>query len=196
MRAGLDRETIIKAAAGIADKEGAASVTLKTLANKLGVRSPSLYKHFSGGLDELNTELMLYGWRTLEEEIANAAIGRSRDDAIIAICNSYRNFAYEHRGMLEAMQWYNMYSSQEHLQATQGIMDILFRVLEAYDLENEQKVHCIRMLRGFLQGFLSIETHNGFGDPASLDDTFSFSVQTILNGIRDMQEGTQNDTTA
>ena len=65
MKAGLDKKTIIEAAANIADKEGIANVTLKVLANELEVKSPSLYKHFSGGLDELNKELMLYGWRSL-----------------------------------------------------------------------------------------------------------------------------------
>lgn len=66
MKVGLDKKTIIEAAANMADERGIANVTLKVLATELGVKSPSLYKHFSGGLDELNKELMLYGWRLLE----------------------------------------------------------------------------------------------------------------------------------
>lgn len=187
MRAGLDQKTILETAAAIADREGIANVTLKRLATELGVKSPSLYKHFRGGLDELNTELMLYGWRSLEHEITNAAIGKAADDAIIAICHAYRNFVFRRKGLFEAMQWYNMYHSEEHLQATQKTIGILFQVLEAYGVSEDQKVHCVRMLRGFLQGFSAIECHGGFGDPTPPKDSFDFALKTIVNGIRNLQ---------
>ena len=190
MKAGLDKAKIIETAANIADEKGIAYVTLKVLATELGVKSPSLYKHFNGGLDELNKELMLYGWRCLESEISRAAIGKAKDDAIIAICHVYRNFVAEHKGLFGAMQWYNMYQAEEHLQATQGTVSILFQVLEAYGLTEEQKVHIVRMLRGFLQGFAAIESHGGYGNPIPVDDTFDFAIKTILNGIRDLRGGT------
>lgn len=59
-RAGLDRRTLVIAAAEIADHEGIEAVTLAALANKLGVRSPSLYNHING-LQELRTQLAIYG---------------------------------------------------------------------------------------------------------------------------------------
>lgn len=78
------------------------------------------------------------------------------------------------------------------MRATQGIVDVLFRVLEAYGLTEEQKVHCVRMLRSFLQGFSAIESHGGFGNPAPTDDTFDFALQTMLDGIRNLQGGAQS----
>ena len=190
MKVGLDKKKIIEAAADMADEKGFANVTLKVLAEELGIKPPSLYKHFSGGLDELNKELMLYGWRSLESEITRAAIGKAKDDAIIAICYAYRNFVAKHKGLFEAFQWYNMYQSKKHLEATQGTISVLFQVLEAYGLEEEQKVHIVRMLRGFLQGFTAIESHGGYGHRTSINDTFDFALNTILNGIRDLQGGT------
>lgn len=77
MKVGLDKKKIIEAAADMADEKGIANVTLKVLATEFGIKPPSLYKHFSGGLDELNKELMLYGWRSLESEITRAAIGKA-----------------------------------------------------------------------------------------------------------------------
>lgn len=188
MKAGLDRKKIIGKAAEIADQKGIANVTLKLLAEELGIKPPSLYKHFSGGLEELNKELMLFGWRSLESDITKAAVGKAKDDAVKAICLSYRSFAAAHKGLFEAMQWYNMYQSEEYLMATRETVHILFQVLDAYGLSEKQKVHFVRMLRGFLQGFSSIENHGGYGNPASLDDTFDFALETILNGIRDSKE--------
>lgn len=189
MKAGLNKKTIIEAAARIADENGLANVTLKTLANTLRVKAPSLYKHFSGGLDELNKELMLYGWHSLEGEITKLAIGKAKDDAIIAVCYAYRNFVTMHKGLFDAMQWYNMYQSEEHLRASQGTISVLFQVLESYGLTEEQKVHCVRMLRSFLQGFSAIESHGGFGSPTPTDVSFDFALKTILSGIRDLQRG-------
>lgn len=189
MRVGLDKNTILKTAANMADTNGIASVTLKALAEELGIKSPSLYKHISG-LDELNKELMLYGWKALEQDIIKASIGKAKDDAIIAICWTYRNYVTLHPGLYEAMQWYNMYLSEEHLNATEGIISVIFQVLDAYNLTEEQKVHIVRMLRGFLQGFLTIESHGGYGNPQPIDDSFNFALKTILNGIRDLQGGT------
>lgn len=191
MKIGLDRKTIIEAAANMADERGIANVTLKLLAAELGVKSPSLYKHFNGGLDELNKELMLYGWCFLEQKITKAAIGKSKDDAIIAICFAYRRFVAEHKGLFEAMQWYNMYQSEEHLQATQGMVSVFFQVLDAYELSEIQKVHIVRMFRGFLQGFSSIESHGGYGNPLSINDSFDFALKTILKGIHDLQGETE-----
>lgn len=182
---GLDKKVILDTATRMADEEGIANVTLKSLAEKLGVKSPSLYKHISG-LDELNKELMLYGWNLLEKEIMKATIGKAKDDAIIAFCYTFRNFVASHRGLFEAMQWYNMYQTNEYLQATEGLVSVLFQVLDAYDLMEEQKVHVVRMLRGFLQGFSTIESHNGFGNPLSIEDTFHLSLKIILDGIHNL----------
>lgn len=190
MKNGLKREAIVETAAKMADEKGFDNVTMKELADVLGIKSPSLYKHFSGGLDELNKELMLYGWQLLDREITKAVIGKAKDDAVIALCYAYRRFVSEHKGLYEAMQWYNMYLSDEHLRASEGTVDVMFRALRSYGLTEEQKVHSVRMIRAFLQGFSTIECHGGYGNPVSLNDTFDFALRTILNGIADLQEGT------
>lgn len=188
MRAGLDKNVILKAAADMADARGVTNVTLKALAEELGVKTPSLYKHISG-LEELNRELMLYGWKTLENEVLRAAVGKAKDDAIRAIFHAYRDFVWKHPGVFEAMQWYNMYRSDRDLQATEGIVDLLFQILDAYQLPEEQKVHLVRMFRGFLQGFLNVEIHGGYGNPVPVEQTFDFALDIMLGGIRSLQRG-------
>ena len=188
MKAGLDNDFILKTAADLADAEGIANVTLKALAEKLGVKPPSLYKHING-LEELNKALMLYGWKSLEKKVTRAAVGKSKEDAIRAIFYAYRDYVKEHPGVFEAMQWYNMYQSEENLQATEEIVAVLFQVLSAYDLQEEQKVHIVRMFRVFLQGFFMVEIHGGFGNPVSITESFDFSLEILLNGIENLTKG-------
>lgn len=188
MRTGLSRVDIINIAAEMADDKGAAGVTFKALAVRLGIKSPSLYKHFSGGLDELNREIMLYGWRMLDGEITQAVIGKEKDNAVIDLCYAYRKFVSRHKGLYEAMQWYNMYDSEEHLRACEGAVGVICRALSSYELTEEQKVHTVRMIRAFLQGFSTIEVNIGKDHPVTLDDSFDFALKTMLGGIADIQK--------
>ena len=84
-----------------------------------------------------------------------------------------------------------MYLSDEHLQASEGTVNIIFRALSSYGLTEVQKVHTVRMIRAFMQGFCTIECHGGYGNPVSLNDSFDFALHTILTGISDMQKGAE-----
>lgn len=181
-RAGLDKETVLQMTADMADKEGLSSVTLKELANRLGIRPPSLYNHVKG-LDDLRNSLMLYGWKQLENEITVAAIGKSGDEAVKAMCKAYVNYATKHPGVFDAMQWYNQCSSDKAMQTTEGLVRVIFQVLSSYELDEEHMVHTVRMLRSFLQGFVSINNNGGFGNPVSVQKSFDLSVEIFLKGL-------------
>ena len=187
----MSKRSIIDTAIRIADAKGLANVTLKELAAELGVKSPSLYKHIPGGLRELYEEIMVYSWRSIDHEIMRSAVGKSKDDAIKAMCHAFRNFAVQHPGAFEVLQWHNSYASDLNKQATKGIIASLDQVLEAYHMTEEQKLHILRFLRGFVQGFSTIETHSGFGDPVSIDDSFEFAIEIIINGIHALHEETK-----
>lgn len=57
-RAGLDKETVIRKAAELANEIGYDKITLKLLAEHLNVQPPSLYNHIKG-IEELQKEIML-----------------------------------------------------------------------------------------------------------------------------------------
>ena len=188
MQNGLNKNKILDAAVELVDEQGAKSLTIKNIADKLSIKSPSVYKHFAGGLDEITTELMLYGWKLMERVVKDSAVGRSKDEAVIAICRSYRKFTCDHKGLYEIMQWYNMYQSEEHMKATEGMINVMMRVLDGYGVNTEEKVHIVRMVRSFLHGFATLEVHSVYGSSFSVDDTFDFSLRTIINGISDIRE--------
>ena len=149
-RIGLTKDIILQSAMEIVDNIGAENLTLKVLADKLGVRSPSLYNHFNS-LSDLHTALMLYGWKQLEYRVMQAAIGKSKDDAIKSMCAAYLNFTLEHLGLFNIMQSYNQHISQETIAATSGLIETIRQVLSAYNLSEKYEVHTIRVFRSFLQ---------------------------------------------
>jgi len=182
----IDRQTIIQAAADLADKDGLEKVTLKELAQILDIRSPSLYNHIEG-LDELRTALMLHGWATLGIIITMSAVGKSGDDAVRAMCYAYRDYATAHPGVFEAMLWYNQHSSQEAARTTEELTKLIALVLAEYNLEENEKIHVSRMFRSFLQGFCSISNNNGFADPVSIQKSFDFGVEILIKGLASLR---------
>ena len=65
-RIGIDKDTVIRRAAQMANEIGFENVTLKVLADDLGIKSPSLYNHI-GGLEDVKRQIMIYGWKQMEE---------------------------------------------------------------------------------------------------------------------------------
>ena len=100
-RAGLDRATVIQAAAVLADTVGLEKVTLGDVAAQLGVRTPSLYNHVAG-LTGLQRELTLLGLHELSRRLGRAVMGKSKDEAIRALAWAYRDFVKEHPGLYTA----------------------------------------------------------------------------------------------
>src|SRR6476469_2268946 len=93
-KAGLDHAAVVQAAAALADTTGSGQLTLADLAARLGVRTPSLSNHVAG-LPGLRGDLSLLGTRELGARLSRAAIGKSGDAAIQALCRAYRAFVNE-----------------------------------------------------------------------------------------------------
>ena len=79
----LSPDRVVAEAAALADERGIQALSLAPLAERLGVRVPSLYKHV-GGLDDLHRRLALAGLRDLADELGAATVGRSGRDALLA----------------------------------------------------------------------------------------------------------------
>src|SRR5450755_2971905 len=73
-RAGLRPADVVRAAAEVADELGYQHLALGLVAERLGVRAPSLYKHVAG-LGDLQRQLATLAMTELGDAIAAAAAG-------------------------------------------------------------------------------------------------------------------------
>ncbi|MCL2199804.1 MAG: WHG domain-containing protein [Defluviitaleaceae bacterium] len=183
----IDKQMITQVAAGMANKNGLEKVTLKELAKELGIRSPSLYNHIQG-LDELRNSVMLYGWSQLGNSVAMSAIGKSGDEAVRAMCKSYRDYIMANPGVFDAMMWLNRNSSQEAEQTTDDLARLVAMILAGYNLGENEKIHASRMFRSFLQGFCSIDKNNCFSDPVPVQESFDFAVEILIKGLASLEK--------
>jgi len=181
-RIGLDLTTILEAAGEIADLHGVHEVTLANLAKKLGIRPPSLYNHFEG-LPGLRKQLAIHGIDRLYEVMADAAIGVSGTEAVLAISKAYVNFARKHPGIYEATLFAPDPEDEDVQQAGTKIVDLSVRVLQAYRLEGDLALHTVRGLRSILHGFSSLEQRGGFKLSLDLDESLMIILKAFLAGI-------------
>ncbi|MFJ7725196.1 TetR/AcrR family transcriptional regulator [Neobacillus sp. NPDC097160] len=179
---GLDLTTILEAAGEIADQKGMHEVTLANLAKKLGIRPPSLYNHFDG-LPGLRKKLAIHGFDRLNEVMADAAIGVSGTEAVLAISKAYVNFARKHPGIYEATLFAPDPEDEDVQQAGAKIVDLSIRVLQAYQLEGNLALHAVRGLRSILHGFSALEQKGGFKMTLDLDESLSIILKAFLAGI-------------
>ena len=186
-RTGLDTNGIISRAAQMVNEVGLENITLKMLADDLGIKSPSLYNHI-GGLEDLKMQLMIYGWKQMEQRIVQAVVGVSGYDAIKAGCYAFYEYATENPGIFNAMLWYNKFLNTETMEATSGLFSVLFKVTSSLNISEENCNHIIRTLRGFLEGFSLLVNNEAFGNPISIAESFELSLNVLIEGIKTLEE--------
>ncbi|HEY7349372.1 MAG TPA: WHG domain-containing protein [Ktedonobacterales bacterium] len=181
-KARLDRAAVIQAAADLADAEGLEQLTLARLAERLGIRAPSLYNHIAG-LGGLRRDLAQLGIRELNARLTRAVMGKAADEAVAALAQAFRAFAKEHPGLYATTVRAPDAGDQQWQTAAQEAVEVIAAVLAAYGLQGEAAIHAIRGLRSALHGFVALETSGGFGIPLDLDESFRRLVQMVIRGL-------------
>lgn len=178
-RAGLSRARVVDEAAELADEVGLEGLTLAALAERLGVRQPSLYKHLDS-LAGLRRSISLQAKAELGDILLRAAVGRSGADAITVMAGAYREWALEHPARYTAAQWIAGPEDEEDTAASLGAIQVISDVLTAYELRGDDAIDAIRAFRSTLHGFVSLEAAGSFGLDRDLDRSFDRLVRGFV----------------
>jgi AcrR family transcriptional regulator len=180
---GITREQLVSVAAELADAHGLDGFTLAQVAARLQVKLPSLYNHVTG-LAGLRRELAILGVRQIGERIARAAIGKSGDEAVLALAQAYRGFVLERPGLYAAGVPAPNPDDAEHLALARDVIEIILAVLAPYHLDEDSAIHAVRGLRAITHGFATIEHAGGFGLALDRDESFLRLVRGYIAGLR------------
>ena len=182
-RAGLSREVVVAEAAQVADEVGYDRLTLATVAERLGVAVPSLYKHVNG-LGELRRDLTVLALRELGVALGSA-VERRGDDGLRAIADAYRGYARSHPGRYPATLRAVDPHDHDADEASRALLRTVFSVLARYGLSGDDAIDATRALRAALHGFVTLEAVGGFGLPRDVDRSFARLVQILDTAFRD-----------
>jgi AcrR family transcriptional regulator len=183
-RAGLTRGDVIAAGAALADEVGYHDLTMGLLAGRLGVRTPSLYKHVDG-LADLQHGVATLATTELGEAARDAMQGRAGLDALTALLTATRAYVTAHPGRYTAtIGAVSTGPGDPLLAASTRVIDSIAAVLRGYGVAEADLVHAIRTIRCTLHGFAALQASDGFqwsGDP---DETFGWMIRFIDRGLR------------
>jgi AcrR family transcriptional regulator len=178
-RAGLTADRVVEEAERMADDAGLGQLTLTALAERLGVRQPSIYKHIDS-MAGLRRSISIRAKAELADVLARAAVGRSRADAIHAMSQAYRTWALLHPGRYEAAQYAPAPGDAEDEAASWAAVQIFADVLAAYQLHDDDAIDAIRALRSALHGFVALESRGAFGLRVDIDRSFERLVHGMV----------------
>ncbi|RSM73182.1 TetR family transcriptional regulator [Actinoplanes sp. ATCC 53533] len=179
-RAGLDRATVIAAAAEVADERGFGGLTMGLVAERLGVRTPSLYKHVDS-LAELHLGLAALAMTELGDALRDATQGYAGRDALAAAARAMRSYLTTHPGRYAATVGV---ADPELDAAGARVIGSLAAVLRGYRIDPAEQTHALRTLRSTLHGFATLQAAHGFQWDADTDQSFEWLIDFLDRGLR------------
>jgi AcrR family transcriptional regulator len=181
-RAGLTTDVVVERAAELLERAPGAELTLAAVADSLGVRAPSLYKHVDG-LPGLRRGIMLRAKRSLGDALAKATIGRSGAEAVRGISVAYRKWALANPAQYPLTIAAAIEGDAEDAAAGETALRVIYAVLAGYGLEGEDAVDATRFLRATIHGFVSLETSGAFRLPVSVETSYERVVESLVAGL-------------
>jgi AcrR family transcriptional regulator len=186
-RAGLNGGDVVAAAAGLADETGYAGLTMGLLAERLGVRPPSLYKHV-GGLADLQHRVATLAMTELGEVIRDAVQGLAGADALAALLHAIRGYVTQHPGRYMATAGGGgavlRGPDDPLLAASARVLATIAAVLRGYGIAEAEMDHAIRTIRCTIPGFAMLEASGGFQWSNDPDESFEWMIRFIDRGLR------------
>ena len=146
------------------------------------MRTPSLYNHVTG-LDDVRRRVALLALREIAAVLRDAAVGRARDDALVAAADAYRAYALRHPGRYAAIQRAPAEGDEEMLAAGREAVGVVLAIMRGYGLEGDDAIHATRAVRSALHGFVALEAGGGFGIPIDLDESYARMVAVLGRGL-------------
>lgn len=189
VRHNITNGLIIETATKIADEQGLDAVSLTAIAKQLDIKKQSLYNHIDS-LQQVRRDLVVYADGQLQNILADAAIGKSREQAVFAVAEAYRCFAHKHPGQYRAIMadtW--KFQKDDIIKAsTHTLMEVLRKVLSQYNLTNDELTHAARGFRSVMHGFVSLEASGWFHRPLNKTNSYVLLIRTFIYGVETLEK--------
>jgi AcrR family transcriptional regulator len=188
-------KSVVDTAERLADTEGIDAVSLTRIAAELGVTQPSIYRHING-IQELKKAMVLRARELLVADLREAAIGHTRDEAVLAVATAWRHYVRVHPGLYDATDRIATAGDTDLEASLDNVVHVLAMSMKGYRLAPDEQVHSARSIRSALHGFVALEKDAGHPAGAGLDESFERLVALLVAGIRAMELPPANGTAA
>ncbi|MEV7386649.1 TetR-like C-terminal domain-containing protein [Streptomyces sp. NPDC091215] len=177
------------------------------LAEQLGVRTPSLYKHVDGQ-EDLNRRIATLALNEAADAVGGAVQGHTGRDALAAAAHAFRAFVLAHPGRYAATIGIEPTGPHDPLAtASRRLLDSFTAVLRGYEIAETAETaataataetaaitetaephvdHALRTLRSLCHGFATLQSAEAFQWSADIDESFDWLITFADHGLRTM----------
>ncbi len=180
----LDRVTLIRVAADLADEIGWSKLTLSAVAKHVDRHVTSLYAHVDS-LAALRREVALLATDELAEVVWQAVLARTREDALRAIAAVYRAFSLDHPGRAAAILSVDYRRDPVYSAKAARLAEPVQATLRSFGLDDAQVHVAHRVFSATVRGLTLAVNSDEHTAEAEHDETFDQAIAlfgTALSG--------------
>jgi AcrR family transcriptional regulator len=172
---------IVAAALALINEAGADNLSMLAVAQRVGVRGPSLYKHFVDRAALLKAaEIQLF--QELGTVLADASAG-GESEAAKRMAFAYRAFA-KRNPRAYALMFASVLAEREAAAVRQAAaLPVLELFLRLFRNDFSAALSAARTMTAFCHGFVSMELADAFRLGGGIDHAFAEGIEAVLAGI-------------
>lgn len=173
---------LISLARNLVELSGPDALTLGALAERAGIKPPSLYKHFadrSAVLKAVEIEVL----HNLEAHLRKKLRGTRPKERLFSLARAYRGWGKAKPHRYRTIYSGDAFNDPELRAACLFSAQPLFEELIAAGVSQARMLPLSRTLVAFMHGFVLMEIGNAFNLGGSVDDAFESALTIILREI-------------
>jgi AcrR family transcriptional regulator len=177
----ISRETIVQAAREMIEAEGLERLSINVLAEKLGVKTPSLYRYVgdkTGLLRAVNEDTIAGLFAVLGEALSSPGPAEER---LLAVALAYRQYAHQHP-ITYGLAFTNTIPELRPDEAEQERAALPYQALMAEVSGEADSLAALRGMLALIHGFAMLELAQQYRRGGDLDAAFVQSVQAYIAG--------------
>ncbi|MDC9823860.1 TetR/AcrR family transcriptional regulator [Devosia sp. ZB163] len=166
----------------LVEASGPDALTVGAVAQRAGIKPPSLYKHFvdrSALLKAVEIDVL----HELEAHLRRETKGADHKSRLKAMARAYRRFGTTAPNRYRVIYSGNAFIDPEIREACLYSAQPLFEELRAAGIAEQRILPVSRTLVPFLHGFVIMEIGSAFNLGGDIEEAFETGLETILAGV-------------
>jgi AcrR family transcriptional regulator len=184
-RARTSRGEIVAAGRALLEEGGLEAVTMLAVADRVGVRAPSLYKRIPGR-PALIAAIAEGTLAELSKELRTTAADETPAAGLRAVAIRFRAFALANPGAYGLLFGNAPSEHRPTAEASAAAAEPVIRLASAL-VGPEQALNAARLVTAFVHGFISMELGDAFRLGGNVDEAFRFGLDVLVRALAGQQ---------
>ncbi|MGM0165799.1 hypothetical protein IGI39_000749 [Enterococcus sp. AZ135] len=172
----LNKEIVIECAMDLVCESGVNGLRLNKIADRLDVKSPSLYTH-TGSVIELRQAVVRRAMEEFRERLVDSVLGRANLCAFIELGKTWAAYAKNRN------EFYTVFYEKEYIDSyerniTVFLRAVFGRIFSACELTEKEIIQVDRVMTNYFRGHAECFTEKNFSEADLISD-----LEIIYNGI-------------